>query len=189
MTEQHHHDHTGHRVAERHAHLYEGCVFPAKPNMLPPAEVVKDKPAWAEAMALKQSDAAKAVLEAIRPGSQEEIRLRACMMAAVDEGVGALFDALERSGALDDTVIIFFGDNGYFFGEHGLGPERRFPYEEGIRSPFLVRYPRRITAGTRVGELVICQDIAPTLLQLAGGTPGPLAQFRTVGRDRDHGAS
>ena len=140
--------HGGYRVAERHEGLYQGCVFPKKPNMLSPAEVVKSKPAWAEAMALKQSAAAKAVLEAIQPGSQEEIRLRACMMAAVDEGVGALFEALERSGALDDTVIIFFGDNGYFFGEHGLGPERRFAYEEGIRSPFLVRYPRRIKAGS-----------------------------------------
>ena len=172
--------HGGYRVAERHQDLYQGCVFPRKPNMLSPAEVVKDKPAWAEAMALKQSAAAKAVLDAIQPGSQEEIRLRACMMAAVDEGVGALFEALERSGALDDTMIVFFGDNGYFFGEHGLGPERRFAYEDGIRSPFLVRYPRRIKAGTRLRELVICQDIAPTLIQLAGGKPGQQIQGRSL---------
>jgi len=155
-------------------------VFPRKPNMLSPAEVVKDKPAWAEAMALKQSEAAKAILETIRPGSQEEIRLRACMMAAVDEGVGALFDALERSGALDDTVIVFFGDNGYFFGEHGLGPERRFPYEEGIRSPFVLRYPRKARAGARSRDLVICQDIAPTLIELAGGRPGAQVQGRSL---------
>ena len=58
------------------------------------------------------------------------------MMAAVDEGVGMIFDALEETGQLDDTFIVFLGDNGYFFGEHGLGPERRFAYEEGIRSPF-----------------------------------------------------
>jgi arylsulfatase A-like enzyme len=172
--------HGGYRVAERHEGLYQGCVFPKKPNMLSPAEVVKSKPAWAEAMALKQSAAAKAVLEVIQPGSQEEIRLRACMMAAVDEGVGALFEALERSGALDDTVIIFFGDNGYFFGEHGLGPERRFAYEDGIRSPFLVRYPRRIKAGTRLRELVICQDIAPTLIELARGRPGQQIQGRSL---------
>ena len=133
-----------------------------------------------QAMALKQSDAAKAILDTIRPGSQEEIRLRAGMMAAVDEGVGTLFEALERSGALDDTIIVFFGDNGYFFGEHGLGPERRFPYEEGIRSPFLVRYPRRIKAGTRLRELVICQDLAPTFIELAGGRPGRQIQGRSL---------
>ena len=75
---------------------------------------------------------------------------------------------------------MFLGDNGYFFGEHGLGPERRFAYEEGIRSPFIARYPKRIKAGTRIRELVICQDIAPTLVVLAGGKPGPQVQGRSL---------
>ncbi|HKU70764.1 MAG TPA: sulfatase/phosphatase domain-containing protein, partial [Burkholderiales bacterium] len=102
------------------------------------------------------------------------------MMASVDEGVGQLLKALEESGELDNTFILFFGDNGYFFGEHGLGPERRFAYEEGIRAPFIARYPRKIKAGTRVRDLVICQDIAPTVLQLAGGKPGPQIQGRSL---------
>jgi N-acetylglucosamine-6-sulfatase len=120
------------------------------------------------------------LLDAIQAGEQEEIRLRACMMAAVDEGVGKLLDALERTRQLDNTFILFLGDNGYFFGEHGLGPERRFAYEEGIRSPFIARYPGRIKAGSRVKELVVCQDIAPTLIQLAGGRPGPQIQGRSL---------
>ncbi|HOX08724.1 MAG TPA: hypothetical protein PK280_20180, partial [Planctomycetota bacterium] len=70
--------------------------------------------------------------------------------------------------------------NGYFFGEHGLGPERRFAYEEGIRSPFVVRHPRRVKAGSRRRELVICQDIAPTFIALAGGRPGPQIQGRSL---------
>jgi arylsulfatase A-like enzyme len=102
------------------------------------------------------------------------------MMASVDEGMGLLFEALERSGQLDDTFIVFLGDNGYFFGEHGLGPERRFAYEDGIRSPFLVRYPPKVRAGLRLKDLVICQDIAPTLLALAGGRPGPQVQGRSL---------
>ena len=73
---------------------------------------------------------------ALHSFAQEEIRLRARMMAAVDEGVGEILDVLERNGQLDDTFILFLGDNGFFFGEHALGPERRFAYEEGIRSPF-----------------------------------------------------
>jgi N-acetylglucosamine-6-sulfatase len=101
-------------------------------------------------------------------------------MAAVDEGVGMLLEALARTGQLDDTFILFFGDNGYFFGEHGLGPERRFAYEEGIRAPFIARYPERIKAGTRVRDLVICQDIAPTLIELARGRPGPQIQGRSL---------
>jgi N-acetylglucosamine-6-sulfatase len=162
----------GYRPAERHQDLYRGCVFPKKPNMLPPAEIVKQKPAWAEALQLRTNAQSRVLLDAIHAGEQEEIRLRACMMAAVDEGVGMLLDALAKTGQLEDTFIVFFGDNGYFFGEHGLGPERRFAYEEGIRAPFIARYPKRIKAGARVRNLVICQDLAPTLIQLAGGRPG-----------------
>ena len=170
----------GYRAADRHRDLYRDAVFPRKPNMLEPAQVVKDKPAWAEAFALRTSDRARAVLDRLHAGDQEEIRLRARMMAAVDEGIGELFTTLEGTGQLDDTVIVFLGDNGYFFGEHGLGPERRFAYEEGIRSPFLVRYPPKIRARLRVKDLVICQDIAPTLLELAGGKPGPQVQGRSL---------
>jgi arylsulfatase A-like enzyme len=166
----------GYRPAERHKDMYRGCVFPRKPNMLPPAEVLKSKPAWTEAFALKQSDAARTMLDAIHAGEQEEIRLRAAMMASVDEGVGMLFDALASNGQLDHTFILFLGDNGYFFGEHGLGPERRFAYEEGIRCPFIARFPRTIDAGSRIDRLVLCQDIAPTLIELAGGRPGAQIQ-------------
>ncbi|HJU20969.1 MAG TPA: sulfatase-like hydrolase/transferase [Casimicrobiaceae bacterium] len=170
----------GYRPAERHKDLYRGCIFPKKPNMLSPADVVRQKPAWEEAFALKESDAARTMLDAIHAGEQEEIRLRACMMAAVDEGVGMLFDALSSSGQLDDTLILFLGDNGYFFGEHGLGPERRFAYEEGIRCPFIARYPRVIAPGMHIDRLVICQDIAPTLIELAGGRPGAQIQGRSL---------
>ena len=170
----------GYVPAERHADLYRDCVFPKKPNMLPGAEVVKSKPAWAEAFELKKSEESRQMLAAVHSGEQEEIRLRACMMAAVDEGVGRLLEALERTGQLDRTFILFFGDNGYFFGEHGLGPERRFAYEEGIRAPFIARLPRRIKAGTRIRDLVICQDIAPTLIQLAGGRPRSHIQGRSL---------
>jgi N-acetylglucosamine-6-sulfatase len=170
----------GYRPAERHKDLYRGCIFPKKPNMLSPADVIKQKPAWEEAFVLKESDTARSMLDAIHAGEQEEIRLRACMMAAVDEGVGMLFDALSSTGQLDDTLILFLGDNGYFFGEHGLGPERRFAYEEGIRCPFIARYPRAIAPATHIDRLVICQDIAPTLIELAGGRPGAQIQGRSL---------
>jgi arylsulfatase A-like enzyme len=170
----------GYVAAERHKNLYAGATYPKKPNMLSYAEVLKQKPAWSDAFAMRGAERARALLDSIRAGTQEEIRERARMMAAVDEGVGMLLDALALSRSLDDTVIIFLGDNGYFFGEHGLGPERRFAYEEGIRSPFTVRYPRRIKAGSRVRDLGICQDIAPTLIELAGGKPGPQIQGRSL---------
>ena len=170
----------GYIPAERHKALYGDAVFPKKPNMLSYAQVVRSKPAWKEAFEIKGNEHSQALLKAIQAGTQEEIRQRARMMASVDEGVGAILESLERSGQLDDTAIIFLGDNGYFFGEHGLGPERRFAYEEGIRSPFVVRFPRKVKPNTWIKDLVICQDIAPTCIELAGGKPGAQIQGRSL---------
>ena len=166
----------GYIPAERHRGLYLDSVFPKKPNMLSHRELVKQKPAWAEAFRLRRTEQSRRLLAAIQAGTQEEIRQRARMMASVDEGVGAILASLARQSKLDDTLLLFLGDNGYFFGEHGLGPERRFAYEEGIRAPFLLRYPRKARAGSRIRQLTLCQDIAPTLIELAGGRPGAQIQ-------------
>ena len=135
---------------------------------MPAAEVVKQKPAWTEAHELRTNAASRKLLDGMQAGTEEEIRLRAAMMASVDEGMADVFKALEETGELDNTFILFLGDNGYFFGEHGLGPERRFAYEEGIRSPFLIRYPAWFKPGTVNDDLVLALDIAPTVLDLAG---------------------
>jgi len=129
---------------------------------------IREKRAFVEAFKLRSMRSSREVLRWVKSGTQEEIRLRARMMASVDEGVGALLGALSKKGLLDNTVIIFLSDNGYFFGEHGLGPERRFAYEEAIRSPLLIRYPRCFRSSTRSKELVLAIDIAPTILDLAG---------------------
>jgi N-acetylglucosamine-6-sulfatase len=92
---------------------------------------------------------------------------------AVEDGVGDILRALQETGQLDNTVIVFAGDNGYFYGEHGLSVERRLAYEESIRMPLLVRYPRLIKAGTVRDEFALNIDLAPTLLALAGApVPG-----------------
>jgi N-acetylglucosamine-6-sulfatase len=168
----------GYRAAPRHADLYKGATFPRRPNAQPYDVVVKQKPAWAEAFALKGNEASRKVLDGIEAGSDEEIRLRAAMMASVDEGMGDVFKALEETGQLDNTFILFLGDNGYFFGEHGLGPERRFAYEEGIKSPFLIRYPAWFKPGTANDDLVLALDIAPTALDLAGARPRDMAHVQ-----------
>jgi N-acetylglucosamine-6-sulfatase len=170
----------GYRVAKRHEKLYEGCVFPKKPNMQSPKEFLKHKPAWAEAVELRKLPQSRAIMEPLFSCEQEEIRLRARMMAAVDEGVGMLLEALQQTGQLDNTLILFMGDNGFFFGEHGIGPDRRFAYEEGIRSPLTLRYPKLIKAGSHHKELVILQDLAPTLIEIAGGKPGVHVQGRSL---------
>jgi arylsulfatase A-like enzyme len=100
------------------------------------------------------------------PGTSEQsIRERAEMILSIDEGLGNILAELEESGTLENTMIVFTSDNGYFFGEHGLSLERRLPYEEAIRSPLLVRYPAMIRPGTSVDSLVSMIDIAPSILQ------------------------
>jgi N-acetylglucosamine-6-sulfatase len=90
---------------------------------------------------------------------------------AVDDGVGRLLEALERTGQLDNTIIIFASDNGYLLGEHGRFTDKRFAYDESIRIPFLVRYPPLVPAGTTIDALCLNVDLAPTLLDLAGVQP------------------
>ena len=102
-----------------------------------------------------------------RPPTDEDIRNIARMTVDIDDGVGRIYQALKEEGILDETMIIFIGDNGFFFGEHGL-TEKRLAYEESIRVPFLVRYPPLIKPGSRSEVGVLNIDIAPTLLALAG---------------------
>jgi len=170
----------GYVLPARHRDLYKGKTYPMRPSVLPLDEVLQQKPAWKEMFALRSDPSARPFLEALHVGSQEEIRERAAMMASVDEGVGLILKTLDETGQLQRTCILFLGDNGFFFGEHGLGAERRFPYEEGIRTAFFVRYPERIQAGTKVREMILALDIAPTLIELAGGEPGAHIQGRSL---------
>jgi N-acetylglucosamine-6-sulfatase len=87
-------------------------------------------------------------------------------LRSVDEGVAAVFEALERNGELDNTYVIFISDNGFFFGEHRLERSKFLPYEPAIRMPLLIRGPG-IEPGSSSGELVANIDLAPTILRLA----------------------
>ena len=89
-------------------------------------------------------------------------------VVSVDEQVGRLIGKLEDMKILDDTVVIYAGDNGHFWGEHGLY-DKRLAYEESIRIPFIVRYPGLITdPGRRASQMILNIDLAPTLLDIAG---------------------
>lgn len=85
----------------------------------------------------------------------------------VDDVLGRILDALADLGIADDTVVIYSSDNGYFLGEHCSGDKRAL-YEESIRIPMLVSYPRHFPKGTTVDEMVLNIDLAPTFLDLAG---------------------
>jgi N-acetylglucosamine-6-sulfatase len=88
-------------------------------------------------------------------------------MLSVDEGIGRLMDHLEARGELDSTLILYMGDNGFAFGEHGL-IDKRTAYEESMRIPMIARCPELFPGGSVVEEVVANLDIAPTLLAAAG---------------------
>ena len=112
--------------------------------------------------------------------TDEEIRGRLEMLLGVDDSLGRILATLERKRILDDTVVVFTSDHGYFYGEHGLNEERRLAYEETIRIPLVVRYPRLVKAGATPGQMVLSIDLAPTLLELAGLAAGEERQGRSL---------
>ena len=93
---------------------------------------------------------------------------RTCeMIEDIDEGVGNLLKALEESGQLDNTIIIFTSDNGVMFGEHGFG-WKRHPWQESIKVPLIIRYPKVIKPGSVCHAPVTLADLFPTCAELAG---------------------
>jgi N-acetylglucosamine-6-sulfatase len=112
--------------------------------------------------------------------SQRTIRERAEMMLAVDESLGRILHELEEQHILQNTLILFTSDNGYFFGEHGLSVERRLPYEESVKTPLIIRYPPLIPKAVKEKNFVISIDYAPTVLELAGAKIGSQIQGRSL---------
>ena len=95
------------------------------------------------------------------------------VLLSVDENVGRVLDFLDREKLAEDTIVVYTSDNGFFLGEHGLF-DKRLMYEASIGVPLVMRYPRRIKAGTVDRKrMVLNVDIAPTLLQMAG-VPVPM---------------
>ena len=88
-------------------------------------------------------------------------------LRGVDDGVGAIVEALKRAGKLNSTYIFFVSDNGQFNGEHRMSSAKFLPYEPSTHLPLLVRGPG-IKPGSKSGELVANIDLAPTILGLTG---------------------
>lgn len=109
-----------------------------------------------------------------RPGSQyadyQEFfqRYSECMLA-VDDSIGKITATLKELGQLEDTVIIYYSDNGYMIGEHGL-IDKRVMYEESIRVPAFIHWPAQIQRPGVNSEFILNVDIGPTILDLAGVT-------------------
>lgn len=161
----------GFTPAPRHAKLYADARIPRRPNA---GRTPADKPA------LMRKTANLPPLGPDTGTDDETIRNRLRLLAAIDEGMAGIFAALEKTRQLDNTVVVFTSDNGYFYGEHGLSEERRLAYEESIRIPMLVRFPARVRPRTVVDAFALTVDVAPTFLQLAGIPPHRGMQGRSL---------
>ena len=149
----------------RDAGLFRSEPLPRPPSFNEPD--VSDKPSFIRSQ------------PGLGPAANAEItrehRCRLASLRAVDRGVGAIHRALRREGELDNTVIVFTSDNGWFAGQHRIPAGKVVPYEEGLRVPAIVRLPRALGGSRRapgaVREPVANIDLAPTILQLAQAQP------------------
>jgi len=90
----------------------------------------------------------------------------ACVKA-VDENVGRLMQVLEEEGEAENTVVVFSSDQGFFLGEHGWF-DKRWIFEESLRTPMMVRWPGVVKPGSVQKEIVSLVDFAQTFLEIAG---------------------
>lgn len=91
-------------------------------------------------------------------------------IASIDDNIGRLLDYLDAEGLAENTIVMYTSDQGFFLGDHGWY-DKRFMYEESLRMPMLIRYPREIPAGTVNKDLILNLDFAQTWLDYAGANP------------------
>lgn len=173
--------------APRHASLYESEEIPEPPTL-------RDDWAGRSTAAIEARmrlwDLTEEDLKTVVPphlSEDEELSWRyrrfitdylRCV-AALDENVARLLGFLDDRGLADDTVVIYTSDQGFFLGDHGWF-DKRFMYEESLRMPFLVRYPRLVPAGSSTDLIALNVDVAQTLLDLAGVEPTAPMQGRSL---------
>ena len=99
---------------------------------------------------------------------QEYLKRYLRCVKGVDDNMARLVKFLKDEGLYDNTIIVYTGDQGFMLGEHDY-IDKRWMYEESLRMPFFVRYPKAIKAGSRTNAIINNSDFAPTLIEMAGG--------------------
>jgi N-acetylglucosamine-6-sulfatase len=158
--------------AERHKGHYKDAKFVYPPTMAADGEMAQHRPMWVQ----NQRNSFHGVEYTYHSDLEigEYYKRYAETLMAVDESVGRVLKALEARGELDSTLVIYMGDNGFAFGEHGL-IDKRTSYEESMRVPLLARCPALFKGGQTVKQVVANLDIMPTVLSAAGAeTPSGL---------------
>jgi N-acetylglucosamine-6-sulfatase len=155
-------------AADRHLGRYKNKELPYPPTFANTSENYLNKPRWLK----DQRNSRHGVDFAynLPDFDLENYYIRYCeTLLAVDEGLGLIMDKLKQRGELEETLIVFLGDNGFQFGEQGL-IDKRTAYEASMRIPLLLHCPADIKANTTVQKVVANIDIGPTILEAAGLT-------------------
>jgi len=160
--------HADFQPAARHKGRYKDAKFVYPATMAESGEMAQHRPMWVQ----NQRNSWHGVDYAYHStlDLSEYYKRYAETLLGVDESVGRVFDALSKRGELDSTLVMYMGDNGFAFGEHGL-IDKRTAYEESMRVPMLARCPELFSGGRTVKEVVAGLDIMPTVLGVAGVTP------------------
>ncbi|MCA9267691.1 MAG: sulfatase-like hydrolase/transferase, partial [Planctomycetales bacterium] len=151
--------------AERHKNLYQDAKYDLPASAADTEENYRGKPRWVK----DQRNSWHGVDYPYHSTLDvAEYYRRYCQtLAAVDDSVGRVMQWLDDNGLKKDTLVIYMGDNGFLFGEHGL-IDKRNAYEESMRVPMLVHCPALVPAGETVEGVVANIDIGPTVLEAAG---------------------
>jgi len=154
--------------AARHADRYKDKPLPVPKTMADTADNYRGKPLWLK----NQRNSWHGVDFAYHRDTDisEHYRLYCEALLSVDESIGRVRKWLEDNGASENTLIVYMGDNGFQWGEHGL-IDKRTAYEASIRVPLLGVCPNRWKPGTVVDQVVANIDIGPTCLAAAGLEP------------------
>jgi len=151
--------------AERHKGRYDKATFRYPASMAADGPAARGRPRWVQDQRNSWHGVDYAYHSKLDIGDYYKRYMETLL--AVDEGIGRVMDVLEQRGELDDTLILYMGDNGFMFGEHGL-IDKRAAYEESMRVPMLARCPALFKGGTQVDQIVANIDVAPSLLAAAG---------------------
>jgi arylsulfatase A-like enzyme len=155
--------------APRHRDRFAGTPLPPTPAFN--EANMSDKPAHMRALPLIRPARARQI--------QENYQQRLESLLAVDEGIARILGALRGAGELDDTLVVFTSDNGFFHGEHRVQAGKVLVYEPSIRVPLILRGPG-VPKDERLGQLVTNADLAPTILDAAGARPGRTQDGRSL---------
>jgi N-acetylglucosamine-6-sulfatase len=156
--------------AARHKGMYAKEKFVYPKTMAPEGDMARNRPMWVRNQRNSWHGVEYPYHSDLDIG--EYYKRYAETLMAVDDSLGRLLDALRDRGQLDSTLVIYMGDNGFAFGEHGL-IDKRTAYEESMRVPLLARCPELFSGGRTVQQVVANLDIMPTVLDCAGAPAPP----------------